>query len=320
MNRKSIIAGTLLLSFVFAVFHFYSLNARQKQQTPISITSPQLKNKAAQAHIQVVFALDATGSMRGLISAAKEKIWSIAGSMAQADPSPVVEIGLLFYRDRGDAFITKQVALSTDLDAVYEKLMQISADGGGDEPESVNQALHEAVTNFKWDTTESTYRTVFLVGDCPPHMDYRNDVPYPVSCTDAKHKDIVLNTILMGNNSTAKRIWTEIANCSQGSFTEVNMAANDITVNTPYDSVIAVISDQLDDTRMYYGNEEDKLEATAKKDKSKFISSNTKANVKAQRAEFNTTKTGKESYYGSKELLEEYRVNKKSVDAIKQEE
>ena len=270
--------------------------------------------------IQIVFALDATGSMSGLIGAAKEKIWSIAGSLAQADPAPEIEMGLIFYRDRGDEFITKKVALSTDIDAVYAELMQISAGGGGDEPESVNQALYESITKFAWDSSSQTYKTVFLVGDCPPHMDYRNDIKYPASCSMARQKDIILNTILMGDNRVANRIWHEIANCSQGSFTQVKMDANDITINTPYDSVIAVISDEVDDTRLYHGTESEKSVSKAKMSTSKTVTDFSKPNVKAQRAEYNTSKTGKVAYYGDKELLEEYRADKTSVEKIKDEE
>lgn len=287
----------------------------ESSPSPVIIDSPH-----AQSKIQVVFALDATGSMTGLIGAAKEKIWSIAGSLAQAEPAPVIEIGLIFYRDRGDQFITRRVALSGDMDDVYEQLMQMSADGGGDSPESVNQALNEAVTKFKWDTAQSTYKTVFLVGDCPPHMDYRDDVKYPVSCKLATQKDIVLNTILMGDNYKAMQVWKDIAQCNQGSYTQVNMDANDIQVNTPYDNQIARLSDQLDDSRLYYGSEDEKMAYSAKVSKSKYISTNVAANVKAQRAEYNATKAGKSGYYGKKELLENYKDKSVSVESIKTEE
>ena len=96
--------------------------------------------------IEVMFVLDTTGSMSGLIAAAKEKIWSIANTLASADPAPEIKMGLVGYRDRGDAYITTFTALFDDLDAVYTQLMRFQADGGGDTPESVNQALYEAVT------------------------------------------------------------------------------------------------------------------------------------------------------------------------------
>lgn len=325
MKRKFAITALLLAILFFAVFYYYPVKAFQgtdkiSRAADTGIPASNDTSHSAQPKIQVVFALDATGSMSGLIDAAKEKIWSIAGSLAQADPSPVVEMGLLFYRDRGDVFITKEVPLSKNLDDVYEKLIQINADGGGDQPESVNQALYESITRFDWDSSDKTYKTVFLVGDCPPHMDYRDDIKYTVSCVKAKQKDIVLNAILMGNNSEAKTIWKAIANCNQGSFTEVNMRANDIEVNTPYDSVISVLSDQLDDTRIYYGDEKQKGAAADKVEKTKFITRSAKANVKAQRAEYNFTTTGKDSYYGDKELLEEYRDKKVVVEDIKKEE
>ncbi|SEW43922.1 hypothetical protein SAMN05428988_5657 [Chitinophaga sp. YR573] len=316
MNQKFIIPVVAILSASLFINFLYP-HVQGDQVLPDKVLD---KPDSVQSRIQIVFALDATGSMSGLIGAAKEKIWSIAGSLAQADPAPVIEIGLLFYRDRGDAFVTRQVALSSDIDDVYEKLMQISADGGGDSPESVNQALHEAITQFKWDSSFNTYKTVFLVGDCPPHMDYRNDVKYPVSCSLAKQKDIVLNTILMGNNQIAMRVWKEIALCNQGSYTQVDMNANDIVVNTPYDSVIADLSDKLDDTRIYYGNAEEKSLSFVKVSKSKSISNAVNVNIKAQRAEYNSTKAGKDAYYGKKELLESYKGKSVSLDTIKKEE
>lgn len=61
------------------------------------------------SHIEVVFVLDTTGSMSGLIQAAKEKVWSIASTMAQADPAPEIKMGLVAYRDRGDEYVTRVV-------------------------------------------------------------------------------------------------------------------------------------------------------------------------------------------------------------------
>lgn len=86
--------------------------------------------------MQVVFLLDATGSMSGLIGTAKEKIWSIAGSLAQTNPEPELEIGMIFYRDRSDEFVTKHIPLGNDLDNMYEQLMAMQAFGGGMRPKA----------------------------------------------------------------------------------------------------------------------------------------------------------------------------------------
>jgi len=152
-------------------------------QPPIHIVKPPVAPPLVNERpkIEAVFVLDTTGSMSGLIQAAKEKIWSIASTMAAADPAPEIRIGLVAYRDRGDAYITKTVDLSSDLDSVYAELMDFRADGGGDGPESVNQALHDAVHGISWSQDGQAYRVVFLVGDAPPHMDYQDDVKYPDS-------------------------------------------------------------------------------------------------------------------------------------------
>ena len=103
---------------------------------------------AGKPRVEVAFVLDSTGSMGGLIEGAKQKIWSIANSIIAQKPTPEVRIGLLTYRDRGDEYVTKRFDLTDDIDAVFRNLQSFAADGGGDDPESVNQALHEAVTDF----------------------------------------------------------------------------------------------------------------------------------------------------------------------------
>src|SRR5262245_10623513 len=96
--------------------------------------------------IEVTFVLDTTGSMQKLIDGAKQKIWTIAREMVAGKPSPAIKLGLIGYRDRGDQYITRVFDITDDLDAVYGHLTEFQAGGGGDNPESVNQALNEAVT------------------------------------------------------------------------------------------------------------------------------------------------------------------------------
>src|SRR3954467_6111588 len=94
--------------------------------------------------LDVVFVLDTTSSMGGLIEGAKEKIWSIASRMASGKPTPRIRVGLVAYRDRGDAYVTQTFDLTEDLDAVYKNLRGFRAEGGGDGPEHVGKGLHDA--------------------------------------------------------------------------------------------------------------------------------------------------------------------------------
>ena len=67
--------------------------------------------------MEVVFCLDTTGSMGGLIEGAKEKIWSICNQIAGGKPTPDLKVGLVAYRDKGDDYVTKVYDLTDDLDA-----------------------------------------------------------------------------------------------------------------------------------------------------------------------------------------------------------
>jgi hypothetical protein len=56
----------------------------------------------------------------------------IANDIVAAKPTPEVRFSLVAYRDRGDAYVTKRVELTDDLDAVYAQLREFQATGGGE--------------------------------------------------------------------------------------------------------------------------------------------------------------------------------------------
>ena len=264
----------------------------------------QQVSKRQQPKMEVVFVLDATGSMGSMIANAKDKIWSIASSLAQADPAPELSFGLVAFRDIRDAYITKQVPLTSDIDQFYYKLMAIRAAGGGDTPESVNQALAEAVNDFQWDSDPDTYRSIFLVGDSPPHMNYQ-DVKYQKSCAAALKKDIIINTIQCGTNRTTARIWSEIADFTNGEHLKLSAAGSGYAVSTPYDLELKRLARELDQSRMYHGTKEEKREGDRKKQVSNGIAAEANTGESAKRAIYNvTTKSGKKGFLGKNELID----------------
>src|SRR5688572_26119500 len=95
--------------------------------------------------MEMVFVLDTTGSMGGLLSGAKQRIWGIINEVMQSSSLSSVKVGLVAYRDRNDHYITQILPLTEDLDKVYSTLMDYEAAGGGDEAENVRRALAEGV-------------------------------------------------------------------------------------------------------------------------------------------------------------------------------
>jgi hypothetical protein len=206
--------------------------------------------------VEVVFVLDTTGSMSGLIEGAKRKIWSIANQIVSGEPTPDVSIGLVGYRDVGDQYVTRVHALTDDLDLVYENLRAFTADGGGDTPEHVNKALHDALTAMAWSRDDTTLKLIFLVGDCPPHMDYGDGYDYRETVGKAVREDIIVNTVQCGTYPETVEIWRDIARRGEGRYAQIAQEGGMITVETPYDEEMAELNVLLEETVIAYGSED----------------------------------------------------------------
>ena len=169
--------------------------------------------------MDVVFLLDTTGSMSDEIEVVKQKMRDMVAEIASGDPAPQVRFGLVVYRDRGDAYVTSKTDLSDDIDTVVAAITAIVADGGGDEPESVNEALHVAVHEINWDPDENVDKTVFLIADAPPHLDYTGDYDYKQETRDALDRGIIIHAIgCSGLSDAGAGIFTEIAQGAEGTF------------------------------------------------------------------------------------------------------
>ena len=264
---------------------------------------------------EVVFVLDSTGSMSGLIEGAKQKIWSIANSIISQDPAPEIKIGLISYRDRGDEYVTQIMDLTDDIDAVYAKLQSFRAAGGGDAPESVNQALNEAVTKMSWSPADqNVYRVIFLVGDCPPHMDYQDDVKYPETCKLAMEKFIIINTVQCGNDLTTTPIWQDIAKKSEGQFVQIAQSGGMIVIRTPYDDEIAELTRELSSTVIPYGSMETQAAVVGKLKRAESAD----AMLNASRAAYNI-KSGGRAVQGKGDLVQAMADKDIAMEAVEEE-
>jgi Mg-chelatase subunit ChlD len=292
----------------------------QLQATPGPV-GPPLDPGQAVVHkpiVEVVFVLDTTGSMSGLIQTAKDKIWSIASTMASAQPTPEIRVGLVAFRDRGDQYVTRVVDLSADLDSVYGTLMDFQADGGGDTPESVNRALYDAVHEMSWSAGQQAYRVIFLVGDAPPHTDY-NEMQYPAIVAAARGKGIVVNTIQCGEVPATIEPWSAIADLGAGAFLQVEQAGGAVAFESPFDARIAELAAKLDATRLYYGTDDDKARMEGKMAATDKLHEGASVASLARRGVFNAGEGGRVNLLGEKELVDAVVTGAVSLDEIDDE-
>lgn len=204
--------------------------------------------------IEVTFVLDTTGSMAGLIDGAKSKIWDVANMLISAEPTPEIRFGLIGYRDRGDTYVTQVHDLTDNIDEVYGNLQSFQAGGGGDGPESVNQALHEAVSRLSWRDDDGVLRIIFLVGDAPPHMDYDQDVRYHTTLEVARRNEIVVNAIQCGSQGDTEAIWREIAQLGAGEYSQIGQNGGVEIVQTPFDEELMRLNVSIGETIVGYGS------------------------------------------------------------------
>ncbi|MEO8493688.1 MAG: VWA domain-containing protein [Planctomycetota bacterium] len=115
--------------------------------------------------LDIVITFDSTGSMGGEIREVKEQIKRIGGTLLKMVPK--ARISICTYRDAGDEFVVEGLPLTSDITEIDRYLAGISADGGGDEPEAVQEGMRWAVTNNQFRT--NARKMLLLFGDAPPH-------------------------------------------------------------------------------------------------------------------------------------------------------
>lgn len=120
---------------------------------------------APRKSMDMVFAIDTTGSMGSYISAARDTARSAAAAVFSAASDG--RVGLVEYRDHGDAYVARTVVpLTSDADMFYDGLNSLYASGGGDTPEAVISGVFEAART-SWTPTGS--RSIVIIGDAPGH-------------------------------------------------------------------------------------------------------------------------------------------------------
>jgi Mg-chelatase subunit ChlD len=316
--KNRVIALTLFTATAAAIGAYPLIDARPTTAQQVQSIVPVTMAETQQPVIDVVFVLDTTGSMGGMIAAAKEKIWSIASSMAAGDPAPAIRMGLVAFRDRGDAYVTQVHDLSSDMDGVYATLMDFRAEGGGDGPESVNQALNDALNRISWSASDGAYKVVFLVGDAPPHMDYANERRYPELIREAGRRNIVVNAIQCGDGPATRRTWQRIAQLGGGAYFSVDQQGGALALDSPFDAQIAALSEKLDATRLYYGDEAQKARQQQKLNAAQKLHDEASAASRARRATYNLSKSGAKNFLGENELVEEVasgRIELNDIDS-----
>ncbi len=176
--------------------------------------------------LDVLFLLDATGSMDDEIDRLKTTIDSVASRVAALDPAPDVRFAMTLYRDEGDAFVTATYDFTGDIAEFKTALRDVVADGGGDYPEALEEGLAEALAEPSWRPAADAVQLVFIVADAPPQLGRQLEVTYPDSVRTAVERGIKIFPVASSeSDDQAEAVFRQMAQATGAPFVFLSYGA-----------------------------------------------------------------------------------------------
>lgn len=183
-------------------------------------------------HINLAIVIDATGSMSDSIENAKAKAAELIVSLNNRLQLPsliqgeepiqlTARVGLVAFRDSGDEFEVKRfVGLTSDQELVQAQLSSLTAAGGGDRKERVQEAVDLALEDPGFQ--RGALNVITLIGDAEPH---HNGAAELVELgRRAKSQFVKIDALLCGDDSRARKAFGDIATASGGSVQDIKEA------------------------------------------------------------------------------------------------
>jgi hypothetical protein len=241
--KNSILKGVIILLLICTTNSFATNNP----------STEKTKNKT----IKVALLLDTSSSMDGLINQAKAQLWEIVNELSYAKygiKKPALEIALYEYGNSRlsskEGYIKQVLQFSNDLDEISEKLFSLTTSGGS---EFCGQVIQTSLDELSWGENKNDLRLIFIAGNEPFTQ---GKINYKDAITNAKEKDIVINTIFCGNyNNGISGMWQDGAVTGGGDYMTINQNKKIVHIVTPYDDEIIILNKKLNATYIYYGSE-----------------------------------------------------------------
>lgn len=205
------------------------------------------QDQAPKDTIDIVFCIDCSGSMGGVIHTAKQKVWDIVNEIAKERPKAALRIGLIGYGNADRSY--RKFELSDDLDEVFKNLMTFKDEGWGDE--WVGLVVHKATNEMKWTAGKNVLKILFVVGNetarqGPADMDYTR------TAAAAIKKDIIVNAIYCAEDAEGET-WKDMARLADGRYQTIHSQGGAVSIATPFDKDLSDLSAKLNSTYIAFG-------------------------------------------------------------------
>nr|WP_239524854.1 VWA domain-containing protein [Leptobacterium flavescens] len=211
--------------------------------------------KPGKRFIKVALLLDTSNSMDGLINQAKSQLWDIVNELSYArceHEAPRLEIALYEYGNDNlpsdEGYIRQVIGFTGDLDDISEKLFSLTTNGGN---EFCGQVIKTSLKQLNWGNNPDDLKMIFIAGNEPFTQ---GKINYKDAATDAREKDIIVNTIFCGNYEQGiSGMWKDGALLTHGDYMSIDHNRRFVQIVTPYDDAILKLNIQLNGTYVPYG-------------------------------------------------------------------
>jgi hypothetical protein len=208
----------------------------------------------ARRDVDLVIALDVSGSMEGLIASAKQRLWDMTNELARARPVPALRVAILSYGNphygEQTGYVRVDLPFTADLDAVNATLFAFQTDGGD---EYVARAIQTSLDTLQWSPQRDALRIVFVAGNESAEQDPRLTIEQ--ATVAAARRGVVVNAIYCGSDGNADaRGWQRVAASTNGVYASIDQQAGAVAnVATPFDQELAALNAELNATYIAFG-------------------------------------------------------------------
>ncbi|CAM3530703.1 vWA domain-containing protein [Zobellia roscoffensis] len=258
MKNTRQILGLLCMSFAITSMYGCELKPKKTTAEPVlaQVFSPINDEKPKNNTVKIALLLDTSNSMDGLINQAKSQLWDIVNKFTYAkcgnEERPELQIALYQYGNDNlssrEGYIQQVLNFSGDLDDISEKLFSLTTNGG---EEFCGEVIHTSLKQLNWGDNPDNLKMIFIAGNEPFTQGKLN---YKDAVTNAKEKDIVVNTIFCGNYEQGiNSDWKNGATLTGGEYIAIDHNRKVVHIDTPYDDVIIQLNSKLNQTYVSYG-------------------------------------------------------------------
>jgi hypothetical protein len=279
----------------------------------LALAAPAGFADAEKRDVDLAICLDTSGSMDGLLDAARQKIWSIVNDLALAKPSPRLHVALLTYGNDGHpaevGWVRIDSPFTEDLDTISRQLFALTTNGG---TEYVARVLQTAA-GLEWSRDPQALKLVVVAGNESAEQDPQ--VNFRDVCKNLVEHGILVDSIYCGNPADdIAPAWREVAQRADGQFAAIDQENGTVTIATPFDAELATLSAAINETYVWFGKAGSEACENQKAQDSNAAGAN--GSAAASRA---LTKAGC-VYVARNDLVDAVKSGKVKLEEVKKEE